>query len=160
MHPVARVSIKYWNNLRTQQSILLCTSHTTCFDPVWRPSSGGSQTQKISKVRYKVNKVNLQRDYLDSGSSLNQRDYLDSGSSLNQRDYLDSCSSLNQRDYLDSGSSLNQRDYLDSCSSLLDLVFFLFLVVLATRFTLLRSVQHNLIVSIYFRLSLTSLSEF
>jgi hypothetical protein len=23
MHPVARVSIKYWNNLRTQQSIFL-----------------------------------------------------------------------------------------------------------------------------------------
>jgi hypothetical protein len=51
MHPVACVSIKYWNNLRMQQSIfgarfLLCTSHITCFGPVWRPSSGGSQTQK------------------------------------------------------------------------------------------------------------------
>jgi hypothetical protein len=53
---------------------------------------------------------------------------------------------------------LNQRDYHDSGSSLLDLVFLL-RVVLATRFTLLKTMQHNLIVFIYFRLSLTALCE-
>jgi hypothetical protein len=71
-HPVALVSIKYWKNLRTQQSIFwcyisLCTSHTICFGPVWRTSLGGSQTQKylrhliyIQRIRWVgMHKVNI-----------------------------------------------------------------------------------------------------
>jgi hypothetical protein len=49
MHPVARVSIYIYRNLRTQQMsvlVLLCTSYTTCFGPYLWPSSGGFVTQK------------------------------------------------------------------------------------------------------------------
>jgi hypothetical protein len=44
MHPVARVSINIYRNLRMQQMsvlVLLWTSYTTCFGPYWWPSSGG-----------------------------------------------------------------------------------------------------------------------
>jgi hypothetical protein len=40
MHPVARVSINIYRNLRTQQMSvlsLLCTFYTTCFGPYWWP---------------------------------------------------------------------------------------------------------------------------
>jgi hypothetical protein len=43
MHPVARVSINIYRNLRTQQMsvlVLLCTSYITCFGPYWWSSSG------------------------------------------------------------------------------------------------------------------------
>jgi hypothetical protein len=42
MHPVARVLISIYRNLRTQQMsvlVLLCTSYTTCFGPYWWPPS-------------------------------------------------------------------------------------------------------------------------
>jgi hypothetical protein len=55
IHPVECVSITHCKILCTQQSIiswwiLLWTSQTTCFVPVWRPSASRSQTQKISKA--------------------------------------------------------------------------------------------------------------
>jgi hypothetical protein len=43
--------IKYWNDLRTQQSIFLVLDFIVHFSHyMFRPSSGGSQTQKISKA--------------------------------------------------------------------------------------------------------------
>jgi hypothetical protein len=45
MHPVARVSINKYRNLRTQEMLvhsLVCIFFfTTCFGPYWWPSSGG-----------------------------------------------------------------------------------------------------------------------
>jgi hypothetical protein len=58
MHPVARVSINIYRNLRTQQMsvlVLLYTSYTTCFGPYWWPSSGGFVTQKIRRQLLYVN---------------------------------------------------------------------------------------------------------
>jgi hypothetical protein len=53
-------AVKYQNNFRTQQSIFsarfYCALLTTCFGPVWRPSSGGfSNTKNIQGSHYIFN---------------------------------------------------------------------------------------------------------
>jgi hypothetical protein len=57
MHPVARVLIKYWNNLRTQQSIFLVLDFITHFSHyMFRPRLGG-HLQVVRKHKKNISKA-------------------------------------------------------------------------------------------------------
>jgi hypothetical protein len=49
MHPVARVLIKYWNNLRTQQSILLVLGFFCALLTIHVPAPFGGHLQEVPK---------------------------------------------------------------------------------------------------------------
>jgi hypothetical protein len=73
MHPVARVSVNIYRNLRTQQMsvfVLLCTSYTTCFGPYWWPESE-NELYRLSDCRLSAM---LEPTFADRGVPRGQRD--------------------------------------------------------------------------------------